>query len=129
MATLDIQGTSFTFSVLSTDKKSNSFLAKTEVIVQNAYVDYRQVGEYWSYEEIENWIFSMFRLLAGGYGTEKSVAFERSGLAVDLYPHTENGEEVSREERRNHDCIMAIRLLFRKDSNYLGGVYTPLPRH
>lgn len=124
MAKIEQQGTTFSFSVLPSGFLSRGFSANVEISVANEFVSYKNVYKEISFEELENWIFSMFRLLAGGYGKERNYSFETAGLAVDLYPYTENGEEVSREERRKHDCIMAIRLLFRSKKNFLGGVYS-----
>ena len=127
MATLQVQGTEFTFSVLETDSK-HGFWANTETEIKNEYIHYREVGKNLSRDELEEWIFCMFRLLAGAYGKEYSLSFERAGLAIDLYPHTKKGEEVSREERRSNDCVMAIRLLMKSKNKkqFLGGVYTLL---
>lgn len=126
MATLELQGTKFTFSVLPLKLFSNRDWVRTEIAIENEYVRYRETGRKLLREEFEKWIFSMFRLLAGAYGKEYSVAFEREGLAIDLYPYTENGCEVSREERRRKDCVMAIRLLLRTSDQrrFLGGVYS-----
>lgn len=127
MATLDIQGTKFTFSVLPLKLLSGDFKARIEIRIENEYVSYAYVEKEILAGELEEWIFSMFRLLAGAYKREYSIVFENTGLAIDLYPHTENGVEVSREERRRNDCIMAIRMLMRTQKNaFLGGVYTLL---
>jgi hypothetical protein len=101
--------------------------AKTEIEIENPYIVYRNVGESISIAELDEWIVSMFRLLAGAYAKEYSIKFEKAGIAVDFYPYTVNGEETSREERRKQDCVMALRLLMRdKESGFLGGVYTLL---
>lgn len=128
MPTLNVQETKFTLSVLPFKLFSNRFWARTETVVENTYVSYRKKGEYFSRDELEKWIFSMFRLLAGAYGKEYSLSFEKAGFAIDLYPHMQNGEEVSREERRANDCVMAIRFLMRSadEKQFLGGVYTLL---
>ena len=70
----------------------------------------------------------MHRLLAGAYGKEYSLSFEKAGLAIDLYPYTKDGEEVSREERRQNDCVMMVRLLLRSSDKkqFLDGVYSLL---
>ena len=79
------------------------------------------------YEGIEEWIFCMFRLLAGAYKREYNFSLEEAGLAFDFYPYTKDGNEVSRKERREKDCIMAIRMLMRSPKGeFLGGVYTLL---
>ncbi len=126
MATIEQQGTSFSFSILPLGLLSRGFWAKTEVSIENEFVSYKNVCEEITREEVEEWIFNMFRLLAGGYGKERNVSFQKAGIAIDLYPHTENGEEVSREERRKRDCVMAIRLLMRTKNTFLGGVYSIL---
>lgn len=126
MAKIDLQGTEFTFSVLPLKFLSKGFWGRTEICVKNEYVSYQEISENISRDELQEWIFSMFRLLAGAYGEEYSLSFEKAGLAIDFYPYTENGNKVSREERRKNDCVMAVRLLMRKadKKSFLGGVYT-----
>ena len=126
MAKIDLQGTEFIFSVLPLKFLSKGFWARTEICLKNEHVFYNEIGENVSREALEEWIFCMFRLLAGAYGEEYSLSFEKAGLAVDFYPYTENGSKVSRELRRKNDCVMAIRLLMRgaDKKSFLGGVYT-----
>lgn len=127
MPTIDLQGTKFTFSVLPLKLLSTDYKARIEIKIENEYISYSHIEKEIHSQELEEWIFSMFRLLAGAYKREYSLSFENAGLAIDLYPHTENGMEVSREERRKNDCVMAIRLLMRTGkSAFLGGVYTLL---
>ncbi len=128
MAQLVLQGTKFVCDVLPLDRRANGFFVKIRIGVENNFLSYQYEGADITREDMENWLFSMFRLLAGGYGKEYSLSFEKAGIAVDFYPYTRNGEEVSREERRNNDCVMAIRLLFREKDSFLGGVYTLLLR-
>ncbi len=126
MPTVALQGTTLTVSVLPAEKKE-VFWTDTEIVIQNEYLKYADRGKRISREEMEGWLSAAYRLLAGGYEKAHSLAFECAGLAVDLYPPTENGLPVSREERRNRDCVMALRLLMRsRDGNLLGGVYTLL---
>ena len=127
MATVDMQGTKFSFSLLPLKLLSGDAKARVEIKIENEYVSYAYVEKEILSAELEEWIFSMFRLLAGAYKREYNLAFENTGIAIDLYPHTENGVEVSRAERRKNDCVMAIRLLMRaKSKSFLGGVYTML---
>jgi hypothetical protein len=124
MPTLITQGTKFTFSVLP-PKEDKGYWVQSLIAIENEYVNYRQTCECLSFDELQELIFSASRLLAGAYGKEYSMNFERSGLAVDLYPYTHNGLEVSRQLRRENDCVMAIRLLLRSNSGgFLGGVYS-----
>ncbi len=128
MAMVYLQGTKFTFSVLPLKLFSKGYWARTEISIHNEYVKYAEIGENLSREELEEWIFASFRLLAGAYGQEYNLSFERAGLAIDLYPYTENGNAVSREKRRQNDCVMVIRLLMRSShkKRLLGGVYSVL---
>ena len=127
MPTIDLQGTKFTFTILPLKLLAGDFKARVEMKVENEYVSYAHIEKEMLSGELEEWIFSMFRLLAGAYKREYNIVFENTGFAVDLYPHTKNGEEVSRAERRKEDCIMALRLLMRtKKGGFLGGVYTLL---
>ena len=125
MAKMYLQGTEFALSILPNIGSLNSFWARTELSVQNEYVRYSCIDETISREELNEWIVAMFRLLAGAYGKEYNLSFEKAGLAVDLYPHTDNGNEVEREKRRKNDCIMIVRLLMRsQEKKFLGGVYS-----
>ncbi|MBQ8309170.1 MAG: hypothetical protein IJX96_04980 [Clostridia bacterium] len=126
MPTIDLQRTKFKFSVLPPKLFSRGHWVRTEISVDNEYVKYTEIGENVLRTELEEWIFAMFRLLAGAYAKEYSLSFERAGLAVDFYPHMVNGEEVSREERRRNDCVMVIRMLMRSSDKkrLLGGVYS-----
>ena len=128
MATINLQGTEFVFRLLPVRLFSSGYWARTEISVKNEYVDYRQVQESIPREEMESFLFSMFRLLAGAYPKEKSISFERAGLAIDLYPYTKDGEEASREERRQNDCVMAVRLMMHSNAagKFLDGVYSIL---
>ena len=128
MAMIEREGTRFSINVLPLKLLSKGIWARTEIIIENEYVQYKDLGEYILREELDQWIVAMFRLLAGGYASEYSLAFEKAGIAVDLYPYTEEGGEASRQARRENDCIMAIRLLMRsKDKKrLLGGVYSLL---
>ena len=127
MAVIHLQGTEFEFSVLGSADSENYF-AKTKILVNNEYISYNHEEREIAFEEIEEWIFTMSRVLAGAYGKEYSLAFEGAGIAVDIYPYTKSDGEATRQERRENDCIMALRILMRsKDTNaYLGGVYSLL---
>ena len=127
MARFDAFGTEFSFNVLPLKLFSSGELVRIGLELKNEYVQYDSELTV-SVEDLEHWIYAMFRLLAGAYAKEYTLSLEGAGIAVDLYPHTANGEEVSRQERRKNDCIMAIRLLMRSSNkkNFLGGVYSIL---
>ncbi len=127
MATVVIKNTKFTFSVLCTEEAS-PFWARVKIAVCNEYIAYEELYDDITVAEVEEFLFSASRLLAGGYGTEYSLYFERAGIAVDLYPYTKAGKPTPREERRLHDCVMAVRILLRskQKSSFLGGVVTLL---
>ncbi len=127
MAKIILQGTTFEYKVLPLHTFSKIYWARTATSIKNPYVTYDNIGENISIEELESWIVSMFRLLAGAYAKEYTLTFEKAGLAVDFYPPTKEGNELSREERRNGDCVMALRLLMQDGKQgFLGGVYTLL---
>ncbi len=100
----------------------------TKIAVENEYINYEDEGKWISVEELQELLTATCRLLAGGYSKEYALSFERAGLAVDLYPYTENGRAVSRTLRRENDCRMAVRFLMResKKKAFLDGVYTLL---
>ncbi len=128
MPKINLQGTEFEFSVLPLKLFSNGFWARTKISIKNEFVSYSETGEMISRDELEKWIFSMFRLLAGAYGQERSLGFEKAGFAVDLYPFMKEGLETTRTERRENDCVMVVRLLMRSSDKktLLGGVYSLL---
>ena len=127
MALIDLQGTTFSFSFLPSRLSLLESRTRVEVAVKNEWISYKQIEKYIPPEGIEEWIFCMFRLLAGAYKREYNFSLEEAGLAFDFYPYTKDGNEVSRKERREKDCIMAIRMLMRSPKGeFLGGVYTLL---
>ena len=127
MASINLQGTNFSFSLLPLRFFAKDDIAKAEISVENEWVSYGQTEKRLSAERVEEWILCMFRLLAGAYKREYSLSLEEAGLLIDFYPYTIDGNEVSRAERREQDCVMAIRMLMRsKKKTFLGGVYTLL---
>ena len=127
MATLNVQGTKFTFEILQSEGNSPHF-AKVKIAVKNEFIDYVGDGLDVPRAEIEELVFAFSRLLAGAYGTEYSLTFEKAGIVVDLYPHTVDGRETSREDRRRGDAKAIIRFLMRskEKKQLLGGVYSVL---
>ena len=129
MPTVELQGTLFGCEVLA--PKQGLFGEKgwtrLQVTLKNGYLDYQDVGRKVLLQDVEEWILAMRRLLAGAYTKEYNLVFEGSGLAVDLYP-SENSENETRQQRRESDCVMAVRVLMRSADkhSYLGGVYTLL---
>lgn len=124
MPKIELQGTQLTFSIVSLAQ--DGYFLTTEIGIENEFVRYFERSERFTREELNEFIFSLYRLLAGAYAHEYAVPFEKKGMAVDLYAYTKDGEEASREERRDNDCVMAIRLLMRSQNSekYLGGVYS-----
>ncbi len=128
MATVDLQGTKFSFSILPIKNGEEAGLVQAEIIVENEFVHYKGMENTLTRDELEEYIFSMRRLLAGAYATNYALSFPDSGLAMDFYPYTENDREVPREKRRQEDCVTVIRFLMRasKSGKKLGGVYSLL---
>lgn len=125
MATIEVQGTNLTFSILPLKMLSEGFWARVEVGIENDFVDYRCIRNDITREELNEWIFAMFRLLAGGYGKMQAISFERAGIHTDLYPYEKGEMETSRQERRENDCIMTLRIRMdsEKKENF-NGIYT-----
>ena len=126
MATVRMQGTEFSLSVLPLSLLSSTQWAKTEIKIENTYVSYKDVGKIFLTSELEEWLFCMFRLLAGGYAKEYSLSFEKAGIAVDMYPYVTANRETTREERRENDCKMCVHFIMKQKNKdeYLGGVYS-----
>ena len=127
MATIKQDGTEFTFSVLPPDPNWDGHWVKTRIAVKNEYINYEEISERLTVAETEQFLCLTARLLAGAFGKGYSFFSEKSGFVVDFYPYTEDGEEVDRTRRRQEDCIMAIRTLFKgKEGKFLAGIYTSL---
>ena len=126
MAKIDLQGTTFTLACLP-PKPFLQGKVRLRICVKNDYTDYQDERAV-LFEDLEEFVFGMRRLLAGAYRSEYNVQFDRSGIAFDFYPYTKDGGETSREERRANDCVVAVRLLMRSADKrrFIGGVYTLL---
>ena len=126
MAQITLQGTQFIVEVLAASSFSFSNRVKLRVAVQNEHISYDTKKASVAIDEMEEWIFAMHRLLAGGYSKETNITFEYAGFAVDLFPHTKDGEETSRTERRENDCKMCVHFIMKQKNKdeYLGGVYS-----
>lgn len=124
MPSIDLQGTNFSFRVLPESKNENFINAEVEIV--NEYLSYKRICSDMTFEEMEEWLFAMSRLLAGAYGIECNLSFENAGIAVDLYPYTDNGRAVERAERREKDCVMIVRLLLKSSDgkSFLGGIHS-----
>ena len=122
---LNFEGTTLALSIVPPAQNADGARVTLGLQIENEHIRYKDEIKI-SFDDIDEWITSAFRLLAGAYKREYSLAFENTGIAVDFYPHTDDGKEVSREERRKNDCVMALRLLMRSadKKRFLGGVYT-----
>lgn len=127
MATVELQGTTFSVDCLPAKLFWGEWV-RIRVSIKNEYTDYCDDSRVLLFEDFEEWVFGMRRFLAGAYKSEHNLQFENAGLAVDFYPYQKNGAEPTRDELRDNDCVMAVRLLMRAaDKNaFLGGVYTLL---
>ena len=128
MATVELQGTRLTCEILAPEQQTGEARVCLRVAIKNEYLSYEEVSRKILLQDMEEWIVSMSRLLAGAYAREYNLVFEQAGLAVDLYPNHDGGKGLSRADRRNSDCMMAIRLLMHSADrhSFLGGVYTLL---
>ena len=128
MATIYLDGTKFSFEIAPLKRFASGYYANVKIYVGNEHISYQSTALDITREDLENWLNSMSRLLAGAYASEYNIRFERAKFSVDLYPHTQDGKEVDREARRRNDCIMAISLLMQASdtTKHLGGVYTLL---
>lgn len=127
MPTIILQGTKFTCNVCQPKMLFGGGWARLEIGIENDSVKYFDTDVVVVRAELEAWCFEMRRFLAGAYTKERSLIFEGAGFSVDFFV-SEDVEKKTRQQRREEDCIMAVRLLMRsKDkSSYMGGVYTLL---
>lgn len=129
MASITLEGTTFSFAVEAPSFPFRKDRAVVTIGLKNEHISYEKKYKNIVRDDLEEWIFSMFRILAGAYKKEQNFPFENAGFAIDLYPYTEEGvAEVSRQKRRENDCVMAVRLLMKSGQakTFLGGVYTLL---
>lgn len=124
---LDFEGTRFSLFIYPPTPNADGSWVEIGLGIENEHIRYHDRMKI-SFADLDGWITAAFRLLAGAYKGEYSLALEGTGLAVDFYPYTDGNREISREERRNHDCVMAVRMLMRSadKKRFLGGVYTIL---
>jgi hypothetical protein len=130
MPTIQLQGTEFTCGVQTPKNEAEGAWVRLRLSLKNEYLEYDDTICV-LIADVEEWLFSMSRLLAGGYAHPYSISFENTGVAVDLYPCIEDMEGKhtrTRAERRESTLAMALRILMRSQSSrrYLGGVYTLL---
>jgi hypothetical protein len=125
MAKIDLQGTEFTVQLLP-PKMFGGGWGKLRIAMKNEHLDYSDSGRRLLLSDVEEWIVSAHRLLAGAYSTPYSLSFEKAGFSVDLFPFEGANGEATREERRQNDCMMIVRLLMKSADkrSYLGGVYS-----
>lgn len=128
MPKINLQGTEFEFSVLPLRTFADKYVARTKIAVKNEFIDYENISESITRDELQKWIFSAFRLLAGAYEKPRTLEFERANLSVDFVPFTPVGAEVTRETLRANDCITSVRLVMvsQNQKTTLGGVYSLL---
>lgn len=129
MPKIELQGTNFTCRILPAKGAKESAYVHLSIAIENEYVRYADVRRILP-EDMEEWLCSIYRLLAGAYSRPYTISFDGVGLSVDLYPNSsgEAAGETSHRKRREQDCAMAMRLLMRSADThmYLGGVYTLL---
>ncbi len=125
MARVNLQGTEFSLECLQ-PKLFGGGWGRIRLAVQNEHLNYSDSGRKVLVGDLEELIFSLFRLLAGAYSTPYSLSFEKAGFSVDLIPYEKGNGEATREERRENDCMMMVRLLMKSADkrSYLGGVYS-----
>lgn len=125
MAKVELQGTEFTVECLP-PKLFGGGWGRIRIALKNEHLNYSDSSRRLLVGDIEEWIFSMYRLLAGAYSKHYPLTFERAGFSVDLIPYEKAGGEATREEKRQNDCMMIVRLLMRSANkhSYLGGVYS-----
>ncbi|MBQ7373607.1 MAG: hypothetical protein IJW64_03490 [Clostridia bacterium] len=123
MPTFDLEGTKFTFSVLPLDKKADGYRAKTLIEIENEFISYREEGYRFLKEDLERLIFWLYRLLAGAYEKFKSETFD-CRFTVELHPYEEGNMQVTREMRRQNDCVTNLQFLLKSSDGkrFLGGV-------
>ncbi len=126
MATINLQDTIFTFTVQNKPKRWDGYGLYVRIAVENEFVHY-QSEHHCSFEDVENILFCMRRLLAGGYRKEISVRLEEMNAILHFEPNIpQNPPELTRTFLRSCESKLIWNLLFYSNSkqNTLGGVYT-----
>ena len=125
MAKVNLQGTEFSLECLQPSLFGGGW-GRIRIAIKNEHLDYSDCGRRVLVGDLEELIFSLFRLLAGAYSAPYSLSFERAGFSVELIPYAREDGEATREEKRNNDCLTIVRLLMKTSDKrrYLGGVYS-----
>ena len=125
MPKINVSGTAFTLNILPPAFLSKGFWAKTEIAIENEYVSYRKTIKRFTRDELEEWIFTIRRFLAGAYAREYTLEFQTAGVTAVFVPYTVYGVELSREQLRMNDCVMVLRFpMLSKDETTLGGTFS-----
>lgn len=125
MATVTLKGTTFTFAVQEKPKFWDNYTLIVKIAVKNEFVHY-ETERHCNFFDVEDALFCMFRLLAGGYRKEQSLRLEGANAILHFNPDIEEGVELTREYLRSRNSTLAFNLLFysERERNTLGGVYS-----
>jgi hypothetical protein len=127
MPKINVSGTLFTLNILPPNLFGKGFWAKTEIAIENEYVSYRKINKRFTRDELEHWIFTICRFLAGAYARSYTLNFETVGLTAVFVPYEAEGGEATREELRRNDCVMVLRFpMLTNEDKTLGGAFSIL---
>ena len=125
MAIFQQQGTTFTFSVLPPEGSWDGHWVRTKISVKNPFIDYDESSERMTFDEINEWLCMIARFLAGAFPKNPEFIPEKPGFIADFYPYSDTEKELTREQCRKCDCLMALRLLFKDtDGKFLSGIFS-----
>ena len=126
MATVTLQGTTFTLSLQEKPKRWDGYTVNVNLSVKNEFIQYQRECRC-NFADVETMLFGIFRLLAGGFRREFSLRLEGADAIVDFNPDIESGvTELTRTYLRSRNCKAVFSVLFYSatEKNTLGGVYT-----
>ena len=125
MAIFEQQGTKFTFAVVPPEGAWDGHWVRTKICVENEFIHYTEVSERMSLEEIREWLCLIARFLAGAFPRNPEFVTEKAGFVADFYPYSDNNKELTREQCRKIDCLMALRFLFKNSQGkFVSGIYS-----
>ena len=101
MPKINLQGTEFEFSILPFRLLADRYWVRAKISIKNEYVNYVMESEEITCYEMEKWLFSAFRLLAGAYEKPRSVAFEKS--KIFMKSHNASNADLHQKVKLSHN--------------------------
>ena len=125
MAIVTVGDTKFTFSPKKKPLLWDGYSLGMTIAVHNEFISYENSKHRCDFEEVEQFYFTLRRLIAGGYRSEPCFRIEGANMSVAIGLGVLNPENCSRERLRTANYTVTISLAFVSNlKNEPNGAYT-----